>query len=91
MSAPPLLYMREFGRVVIGDMANASGNEQLLRDQGVQVNILEDRRGIALYARYRAAKPDLDLEDWKCQAAVCIDQPYIIVSLTRWSERLKLS
>lgn len=65
-----LLYMRQFKRVVVGDVTNASGNEALLRQRGVQVDILEDSEGIALYARYRIEKPDQDLEDWKGLAAV---------------------
>lgn len=65
-----LLAMRSFGRVVIGDVTNASGNEEWLRNRGVPVDICEDAAGIALYAAYRAAKPELDLEDWKGLAAV---------------------
>ncbi|MCE8017739.1 nucleoside deaminase [Halomonas sp. MCCC 1A17488] len=60
-----LLYMRGFSRVVVGDVTNASGTEPLLREKGVQVDILEDSRGIELYARFRAERPELDLEDWK--------------------------
>lgn len=65
-----LIYMRQFSRVVVGDVTNASGNEDLLREKGVRVEILEDPEGIALYRRYREEKPDLDLEDWKGLAAV---------------------
>jgi cytosine/creatinine deaminase len=65
-----LIYMRQFNRVVIGDVTNASGNEQLIRDKGVQVDILEDQKGIALYAKYRRDKPDQDVEDWKGLAEV---------------------
>ncbi|HTZ60172.1 MAG TPA: nucleoside deaminase [Acidobacteriaceae bacterium] len=65
-----LIYMRQFRRVVVGDITNASGNEQLMRDNGVQVDILQDPEAIALYAQYRQEKPDLDLEDWKGLAAV---------------------
>ena len=65
-----LLYMRQFNRVVVGDVTNASGNEDLLRRKGVQVDVLEDPEGIALYAKYRSEKPDQDLEDWKGLAAV---------------------
>ncbi len=65
-----LLYMRGFNRCVVGDVTSASGNEQLLRDKGVQVDILEDQKGIAIYAKYRAEKPELDIEDWKGLAAV---------------------
>ena len=60
-----LLYMRGFARVVVGDVTNASGTEPLLRDQGIEVDILEDRQGIKLYARFRAERPELDEEDWK--------------------------
>jgi cytosine deaminase len=65
-----LIYMRQFNRVVIGDVTNASGNEQMLRDKGVQVEILEDQKGLALYAKYRREKPDQDVEDWKGLAEV---------------------
>ena len=65
-----LLYMRQFGRVVVGDVTNAAGNEAMLRGKGVTVDILEDQDGIALYATYRREKPDLDMEDWKGVAAV---------------------
>ncbi|MHC1754291.1 MAG: nucleoside deaminase [Methanosarcina sp.] len=65
-----LIYMRQFDRVVIGDVTNASGNEQMLREKGVKVDVLEDPVGIALYAKYRAEKPELDMEDWRGVAAV---------------------
>lgn len=65
-----LIYMRGFSRVVVGDVTNASGNEHFLRDKGVHIDILEDKRGIALYARFRNEKPDQDLEDWQGLNAV---------------------
>jgi len=65
-----LLYMRQFDRVVVGDVSNASGNEDLLRRRGVKVDVIEDSIGIALYDRYRRENPELDLEDWKGLAAV---------------------
>jgi len=65
-----LLYMRQFSRVVVGDVTSASGNEALLREKGLQVDILEDQSGIALYRKYRAEKPELDIEDWKGVAAL---------------------
>ena len=65
-----LIYMRQFARVVVGDVTSASGNEDMLRAKGVTVEILEDPMGIALYAKYRSEKPDLDIEDWKGLAAV---------------------
>lgn len=65
-----LLYMRGFNRVVVGDVTNAVGNEPLLQEKGVHVDILEDTRGIELYARFRNEKPDQDLEDWRGLNAV---------------------
>jgi len=65
-----LIYMRGLKRVVVGDITNASGNEAMLRSKGIRVDILEDRLGIALYAKYRKEKPDLDTEDWKGLAAL---------------------
>lgn len=65
-----LLYMRGFKRVVVGDVTNASGNENLLREKGIQVDILEDKQGITLYAQFRKEKPEQDLEDWKGLCAV---------------------
>ena len=65
-----LIYMRQFSRLVVGDVTNASGNEPMLREKGVQVDILEDPEGIALYAKYKQEKPNQDLEDWKGVAAV---------------------
>ena len=65
-----LIYMRQFNRLVVGDVTNSSGNEAMLRQKGVQVDILEDPEGIAFYAKYRKEKPDQDLEDWKGLAAV---------------------
>lgn len=69
-----LIYMRQFSRVVVGDVTNASGNEDVLRRKSIQVDIVEDPDGIALYAQYRKEKPDQDLEDWKGLAAVRINR-----------------
>lgn len=65
-----LIYMRQFNRVVVGDVTNAAGNEEVLRKKGVQVDILEDPEIISFYAKYRKEKPDQDLEDWKGLAEV---------------------
>ena len=65
-----LVSMRGFARVVVGDVTNASGNEAMLQDKGIQVEILEDQKGIELYAQFRAEKPDQDLEDWQGLNAV---------------------
>jgi cytosine/creatinine deaminase len=69
-----LIYMRQFKRVVVGDVTNASGNEPMLRDKGVRVDILEDPKAIELYAKYRREKPDQDTEDWKGLAEVHKDR-----------------
>ncbi|CAM4132630.1 nucleoside deaminase [Pseudoalteromonas byunsanensis] len=65
-----LLYMRGFSKVVVGDVTNASGNEAMLTEKGVNVEILEDQQGIAQYAKFRAEKPEQDLEDWQGLNAV---------------------
>jgi len=59
-----LIRMRGFPRVVVGDVTNASGNEALLREHGILVDILEDELGVQGYAAYRQAEPALDQEDW---------------------------
>lgn len=65
-----LIYMRQFQRLVVGDVTNSSGNEEMLRKKGIQVDIVEDREGVAFYAKYRKEKADQDLEDWKGLAEV---------------------
>ncbi|MEO0447710.1 MAG: nucleoside deaminase [Verrucomicrobiota bacterium] len=65
-----LIHMRGFERVVVGDMTNASGNEPVLEERGIKVERLEIEEGVKLYAKYRAEKPDLDLEDWMGVSAV---------------------
>ena len=64
----------QFGipRVVIGDVANASGDETIrfLRGRGVEVVVLDPqaseaaRRCVELVTRFRAEKPAQWLEDW---------------------------
>lgn len=65
-----LIRMRGFTRVVVGDVTNASGNEAVLREAGIQVDVLQDSRTVALYARYRKERPELDLEDWQGVSAL---------------------
>jgi cytosine deaminase len=65
-----LIYMRQFGRVVVGDITNASGNEAMLRAKGIQVDVLEDPLGVALYRKYAEEKPEQAAEDWKGVAAL---------------------
>ena len=56
--------------MVVGNITSASGNEGMLREKGIAVEILEDQNGITLYEKYRKEKPELDIEDWKGLAAV---------------------
>tara|TARA_R110001592_G_scaffold199185_2_gene447619 strand:- start:1420 stop:1986 length:567 start_codon:yes stop_codon:yes gene_type:complete len=65
-----LIYMRGFSRVIVGDITNASGNEALLEEKGIQVDILEDSLGIELYSKFRSEKPEQDLEDWQGLSAL---------------------
>jgi len=65
-----LIYRRQFNRLVVGDVTNFSGTEELIRKKGVQVEILEDPEGIAFFARYLKEKPDQHLEDAYGLAAV---------------------
>ena len=65
-----LISMRGFARVLVGDVTNAAGNEDLLQQKGIQVEVLEDAKGIELYARFRAEQPKLDLEDWRGLSAL---------------------
>jgi cytosine/creatinine deaminase len=65
-----LIHRRQFQRLVVGDVTNFAGNEEMLRQKGVQVDILEDPMGIALFAKYYSEKPDQHLEDARGLAAV---------------------
>lgn len=50
-------------RVVIGENRTFMGSEDLLRDRGVDLRVLDDRRCIDLMARFIAARPDVWNED----------------------------
>lgn len=65
-----LIYKRQFQRLLVGDVTNFAGNEEMLRQKGVQVDILEDPYGIALFAKYYKEKPEQHLEDAGGLAAV---------------------
>ena len=65
-----LIYRRQFNRLVVGDVTNFSGTEELIRQKGVQVEILEDPVGIALFAKYVKEKPEQHMEDANGLAAV---------------------
>jgi len=42
-----LIYMRQFNRVVIGDVTNASGNEQMIRDKACRFRSWKIRRALS--------------------------------------------
>jgi cytosine/creatinine deaminase len=65
-----LIYLRHFQRMVVGDVTNFSGNEEMVRQKGVQVDILEDPVGVALFAKYFREKPYQHIEDAEGLAAV---------------------
>jgi len=58
-----LIHRLQFQRLVVGDVTNFAGNEEMLREKGVRVDILEDPAGIALFAKYSKEKPEQVLED----------------------------
>ncbi len=53
----------EIPRVVIGDTQNFGGNEEFLRERGVEVVIADDPDCIALMKRFIEEKPELWAED----------------------------
>jgi cytosine/creatinine deaminase len=55
----------QFGipRVVIGENTNFGGNEEFLRDRGVEVDILDDARCIELMERCIRERPEIWNED----------------------------
>ena len=65
-----LIVERGFDRVVIGNSPNAENNEAMLRERGVNVQLLRDAVGVELYSRFQSEQPDLDLIDWKGKAAL---------------------
>jgi cytosine/creatinine deaminase len=65
-----LIHRRQFQRMVVGDVTNYSGNEQMLREKGVHVDILEDSMGVELFARYFKERPEQHMEDARGLAEV---------------------
>jgi cytosine/creatinine deaminase len=53
----------KIGRVVIGENRTFGGNEELLRSRGVEVEVLDDPRCIALMERFQHDHPDIWAED----------------------------
>lgn len=51
-------------RVVVGDVTNSSGNEEILRAKGREVVILEHQGCIDLVAKFKTENPKLWMEDW---------------------------
>jgi len=54
----------KISRVVIGDTVNSPGSEAFLREQGVEVSVLNDTKCIDLVNKFKNEKPELWLEDW---------------------------
>ena len=65
-----LISQLQFQRLVIGDMTNFGGNEEKIRQTGVQVEILEIPEGVAFFKKYLQEKPDQHREDAGGVAAV---------------------
>jgi cytosine/creatinine deaminase len=59
----------QFGipRVVICENRNFGGNEQFLRDNGVEVIIVDDPDCISLLETFRSDKPNLWAEDFSLE------------------------
>jgi len=53
----------KIGRVVIGENRTFGGNEELLRSRGVEVEVLDDLRCVALMERFQRDHPDIWAED----------------------------
>jgi cytosine/creatinine deaminase len=53
----------KIGRVVIGENRTFGGNEELLRSRGVEVEVLDDPRCVALMQRFQRDHPDIWAED----------------------------
>ena len=49
--------------VIIGENRTFGGNEELLRSRGVEVEVLDDPRCIALMERFQRDHPDIWAED----------------------------
>jgi cytosine/creatinine deaminase len=53
----------KIGRVVIGENRTFGGNEELLRSRGVEVEVRDDPRCVALMERFQREHPDIWAED----------------------------
>ena len=57
------IWLYGLPHVVIGENRTFQGEEELLRSRGVNVEVLQDERCIALMTRFIAAQPGLWAED----------------------------
>jgi len=53
----------KIGRVVIGENRTFGGNEDLLRSRGVEIDVLDDPRCIAMMEKFQRDHPDVWRED----------------------------
>ena len=61
-----LVYSRGFKKIVVGDVTNVPfDNKQVLLDRGIKVVILENKKAVELYRKFKRYNPDLYREDWK--------------------------
>jgi creatinine deaminase len=58
-----LIYQPRFKKLVVGDITNYGGIEEKLRQNGVQMEVLEDPEGAAFDAKFARERLDLDHED----------------------------
>jgi creatinine deaminase len=65
-----LIYRRQFKRLIVGHTIGSPDTLDMLRQKGVEVEILRDSEGIALFEKYRQEKPDQHMEDAFGLAAV---------------------
>jgi creatinine deaminase len=65
-----LIYRRQFKRLIVGHIIGSPDTLDMLRQKGVEVDILRDSEGIALFEKYRQEKPDQHMEDAFGLAAV---------------------
>jgi cytosine deaminase len=54
----------KIGRIVVGDAVNSEGNVQFLKENGINVSVINDNNCIELVKKFRNEKPELWLEDW---------------------------
>ncbi len=75
----------QFGieRVVVGENVNFGGNEDFLRERGVEVVVVNDQDCIKLMQRFITEKPELWAED------IAEDPAWPIAITGWWGESIK--